>query len=302
MSFKVPEHLLSYVNDGIIGKLQAKNITFYLPNKIELDDVELLDEHGARVLYAKRVKLTLSLLSLLTKNITITDAFIDSPFFHYTIIKGIHNVISPFASPPHVVVQEPESSSKVRVTIENVNVENGRYEMYHDAGVRIFADGLMADGSFWVENGSFGISIRQADIKKGSIHASGMTLPITNLTAKKLWISDEKVATDSLVLLYEHAKIIGRGTVFIKEDRYDVRALIDAPLGTYPAGLTPLPFVAPAFTADVEMAGPLSEPEFVATINHLATTFKGLKIKEGKAQVQFNQYQVVGNSVHHQCW
>ncbi len=114
MSFKVPEHLLSYVNDGIIGRSAGKNITFYLPNKIELDDVELLDEHGARVLYAKRHKLTLSLLSLLTKSNTYGCVHRFSFFSTIPLFEGIHNVISPFASPPHVVVQEPESSSKVR--------------------------------------------------------------------------------------------------------------------------------------------------------------------------------------------
>ena len=296
LSFKVPDDLLSYVNDGIVGKLTVKDMRFYLPNKVELDDVALLDEHGARVIHVKQIKLAVSLFSLLTKTIRITDVTIDSPFFHYTIIDHISNIVSLFASPPDMVTKKPQSKSKFQLAIDNLRVENGRYEMYHDSGVTISADGVMADGSFWLKDEKFGLSLGEVEVKHGSILTGGMTLPISNLSAKNLWISEEKVATENLGFLYEHAKVVGKGAVFIENEHYDVHASIAAPMGTYPTGLSKPPFVVPAFDAQVHMLGPLSEPEFVADISHSATTLRGLKIRDGKAHVQFSQYQVVVNS------
>src|SRR5579871_3102974 len=200
LSFKVPEHLFSYVNDSIIGKLTAKNVRFVLPNKIEMDDVTLLDGQGARVLHGNQVKLTIALFSLLTDNIRITDAYVDSPFFHYTVIKGVHNVVNLFNTPPTVAAPST-SAKKRRVTIEKINIENGRFQMFHDAGVDIVAEGISAHGSFWVEDGPFGITIDQVNVLEGKIATGGMDLPITKLIARNLWISDEKVSANDLDLL-----------------------------------------------------------------------------------------------------
>lgn len=296
LSFKLADDIFSSVNEGIVGKLQAKNVKFILPNKIEIDDLEVLDELGDRVLYGKHVKLAISLISLLTNNITISDAYVDAPFFRYTVKNNVHNVVRVFQSPPQLASKARTTTSKMRVTIEKVSVDNGSYEMYHDAGVRIFAEGISAAGTFWVEKGPFGVDIRQVNIDKGSILAGGMDLPISHLVAKSLWISDEKVSTNDLVAFYEKAKVTGRGTVFIGEARYDLSATIDAPTGTYPKGLKPLPFVAPSFNARVEMAGGLTEPEFLAELNIGSTDFNGLTINGGNLSAQINRHQVMVKS------
>ena len=288
LSFKIPEDILSSLNANIMGKLTVKNIKFYLPNQVEMDDVSLVDGNGVLVLSSHHIKLKLSLISLLTNNIKIVDAFVDYPFFNYAIIDGVHNVIGSFASPPQVLQKQSQKKSKVRVTIEKVNVKNGRYEMYHDAGVRISAQGIVATGSFWVENGQFGVSAKQVNIAKGTIVTAGMDLPITAMIAKDLWISDREVSTPDLVANYENAKIMGRGTVFIKEERYDISAHIDAPVGTYPKGLRSLPFVVPAFAARVRMIGALTDPDFSADINHQSTDFRGVTIRQGKISTQIH--------------
>lgn len=294
LSFKLPPDLFASVNESIVGKVRAKNIKFIVPNKIEMDDVEVLDELGERVLYGKHVKLTISLLSLLTNNIKITESEVHDPFFRYTIKGGIHNVIRVFEDPPQLATagSKPKPPSKLRVTIEKVVVENGSYQMTHDAGVTIHASGIRAGGNFWVEDGPFGVDISQVNIERGSIVAAGMTLPITNVVARKLWISDQKVSTEDLVARYEKALLRGKGTVFIDDDRYDVTASLDAPTNTYPQGLAPLPMVPPAFTAAVKMSGSLTEPQILADIDLGSTNFNGLIINNGKMVTQINQHMI----------
>lgn len=293
-SFKVPASILDDVNRTILGKMSAKNIKFIFPNKLEIDEFEILDDQGVRALYGKHVKATISLTSLLTNNIRITNAFIDEPFFRYTIHKGVHNIINMFESPPQILEKLPpnDEGPRLRVTIEHVEVVNGNYEMFHDAGVEIFAEGIAAQGTFWVESGPFGVDIKQANIRKGAIFAAGMDLPITDLVAKKLWISDEKVSTEDLTARYEKAELTGKGTVFIEEERYDIHATLDAPKATYPTGLAPLPFVTPAFRARVAMAGELTEPEIAADVAFDDTDFNSLRINNGKVQAQINTHQV----------
>lgn len=293
LTINVGPDIFDGINREILGKISAKNIKFIAPNRLLMDDVEVVDELGGRVLYGRHVSLTISLISLLTNNIRVTDAYVDSPFFHYTVINDIHNVIQIFETPPRVLDKPPSSGSKMRVTIEKVSVENGNYEMYHDAGVEIFAEGISAQGKFWVQNGPFGIDISQVNIAKGAILTAGMDLPITDLVAKNLWISDEKVSTKDLTVFYEKAKLRGQGTVFIEDERYDISATMDAPKGTYPTGLKPLPFIMPAFVAQVTMAGDLTEPEFLADVSMGDTDFNGLAIKRGKIIAQINPHQVV---------
>lgn len=298
LSFKLPEDLFASVNENILGKLQAKNIKFILPNQIEMDDMEVLDHRGERMLYGKHVKLSLSLISLLTNNIRITDAYVDSPFFRYTIYDDVHNVVRAFESPPSSAIPSAtsESESKMRVTIEKVAVKNGNYEMFHDAGVEIFAEGISAQGKFYVESGPFGVDISEVHIERGGILTGGMDLPITNLVARDLWISDEKVSTKTLIALYEKAKLTGQGTVYIDDEKYDINAQLNAPKGTYPAGLKPLPFIAPAFTAAVKMTGPLIDPQFATNVQIADTDFLGLAIKEGQIAAQINQHRIQVNS------
>ncbi|HEV3251116.1 MAG TPA: hypothetical protein VGZ71_09210, partial [Puia sp.] len=130
-SVELSKDLLDSVNKDMLGSLHVKNMRFFLPNRVELDDVEVLDENGKRVLYSKQVQLQVSLLSLITKNITITNAHIKEPFFNYSVAHGIHNVLQAFKSP------KPQENKKGdwRVNVSYVQVENGTFEMEHDANV-----------------------------------------------------------------------------------------------------------------------------------------------------------------------
>ena len=66
-SFGLSSDILSGINKDIVGSLRAKKIQFFLPNGVEIDEVEVLDEFGERVLYAKHVKLAISLFSFTIK-------------------------------------------------------------------------------------------------------------------------------------------------------------------------------------------------------------------------------------------
>lgn len=292
-SFGVSSSILDTVNEKIVGSLRAKNIRFVLPNKLELDDFEVLDEAGERVLFGQRVLATVSLLSLMSNNIVISDAFVEAPFFNYKIKNSIHNVVKIFESK----VKAPSNKkSKLRVTIARVRVNRGRFIMEHDAGVKISATDIEASGNFWVENGPFGVDISQVSISQGSIHVRGMNLPITKLVAKNLWISDEKVSTSDLSAHYEHAKLTGNGTVFIAQDYYDISAHLSAPENTYPQGLKPLPFLPPTFNADVKLAGPLTDPQIQVQARTGSTSIRNLRVNESQISVGINKNRIVVDS------
>ena len=293
-SFKLPADVFASVNQNIIGKLKARDIRFVLPNKIEIDGMEVEDDQGKRVLYGEHVTMSISLLSLLTSNITITDAYVDSPFFYYTISDGVHNIVRVFESPPGT--EDSDDTSDLRVTIKHVRVDNGRYQMFHDAGVKISAEGISAEGMFYVEDGPFGIDIEKVSIERGDIKTSGMDLPITQLVSHRLWISDQEVSTDDLIATYETAKIAGKGMVHIGREYYDLQATIDAEKGTYPSGLKPLPFVVPAFKADVTMNGDLVDPRFKVDMDFTETSFDTLQIKQGKVKSTFDQHLITVDS------
>lgn len=293
ISFELPKDIFASINSDIVGKLQAKNVKLLLPNKIEIDDVEVIDEFGKRVLFGKRVKLTVSLLSLLTNNIRITDAVIEAPFFNYTIKKEVHNIVRVFDSrAPSKGNTSNDNTSSKRITIENLRLINGRFKMLHDAGVEIVANNISAEGKFWVKNGPFGIDIKKLAVESGDILAAGMKLPLFDLLARDLFISDELVYAKTLNALYEKARISATGTVYIDQERYDLQCQIDAPPGTYPQGLKPVPFITPAFKAGIEMLGTLTNPEFLTNVTFSGTDFNGLTINNGRAELQINQHQV----------
>lgn len=293
-SVNLSEDIFDDVNKDIVGSLHAKNMRFYFPNRVSMDELEVLDEHGDRVLYGKHVDLTISLLSLLTNNIVVSDAFIEAPFFHYKIKDKIHNVIRIFESRPGPALKpsSDKDGKKIRVSIVHVRVQNGSYEMEHDVGLKIVADGIKAEGKFWVEKGPFGVDIDEASIAHGAIHVAGMDLPITNLVAQKLFISDEKVSTSHLTALYERAVLTADGTVFIDEDHYKINATLDAPKNTYPKGLKKIPLIPPSFLAKITMAGPLVEPEFYLNAHIGDTEFNGLKINNGTIVARINEHQI----------
>lgn len=292
VSFKVPKDIFSAVNETIVGKLQAKNIKFIVPNKVEIEGLEVLDEHGSQVLYGKHVYLSLSLWSLLTNNIRITDAFIEAPYFRYQVKGEVHNIIRLFEDPPEKAIIGPKAKSKIRVTIEKVATQNGTFAMHHDAGVVITASGIKAAGKFWVEDGPFGVDIDQATIAAGKIETGGMTFPIKDLVAKNLWISDTKVSANSLQAHYEKALIKGSGAVLIDKEKYDIKAFLDAPYGVYPQGLKVLPFAPPPLKANVVLTGNLVDPQFEATVNVGGFDFNNLLIKRGVIKTSFNQKKI----------
>lgn len=293
-SINVSASILDSVNEDMAGSLRAKNIKFVIPNKVEMDDVEVLDERGERVLYGERVVLYLSLLSLLTKHITITNAHIEKPHFNYIIDKEVHNVVRVFES------KKPSLGPKsdLRVTIAHVTTDNGTFEMKHDAGVIISASGISGEGKFFVEDGPFGVEMSRVSIRQGVIKVAGMVLPITNLRTDNLFISDTKVSSTGLNATYEKAALSGRGTVFIDKETYDIKATLDAPKGTYPQGLAPLPFVPPAFKATVSMAGALVDPDFIVSLDMGGTEFRGLALKQGQIRAEVNSHQILVQSAN----
>ncbi len=289
-SVNVPKNILESVNLEIKGSIKAKDIVFFLPNRLELTEVEVLDKTGARMLYSPSVKLTVSLPSLLTSNYVITDALVESIFFRYTVKGDVHNVIEAFEPKIPKKDQEP---SKTRVTIVNVKVKNGHFEMEHDANVTIAANGITANGTFWVEDGPFNIDIARAHVKSGVIAVDDLDLPLSNLEAVNLKISDQLVFTPHLTATYEKAKISGSGTVFVEQERYDIKAHIDAPANTYPQGLKPLPFIPPAFSADVVILGHLEDPNIQTNARLGAFDFLGVQVAGGTAQARINKDAVV---------
>lgn len=290
LSLNVPLSIFDDINKSIVGSLRAKNIRYMLPNKVELDQVELLDEKGQLVLSGQRVILQLSLLSLLTKNITVTNAHVIKPHFNYRIKKSIHNVIRLFESPHPKKITE---KSAMRVTISYAKVEDGTFNMYHDAGVTIVAQGINGEGSLFIEDGPFGIDLSEVTVKEGSIAVAGMNLPLSNLKASDLFISNTKVFTPNLRAMYENASVKASGTVFIDKETYDIKAFIDAPKNTYPQGLAPLPFVAPAFKATIGMTGHLENPELAISADVGETEFRHLSIKKGHIETDVNRHQVL---------
>lgn len=289
ISFNLPKDIFASINDDIIGNLKAKSVKFLLPNKLEIEDIEIVDEFGARVLYAKHIEVTVSLISLLTSNIRITDVLVDSLFFNYTINNKIQNIVRVFESKTNA----PSSNSKTRVSIENLRLINASFEMHHDAGVEIFAHKISAEGRFWVEGGPFGVNVTKLRVENGGIMVGGMDLPLANLIAKDLYISDEKVYAKTLNAQYGQSKISATGTVFIEDERYDIRCKMDAPAGTYPVGLKPLFFKTPAFKADIEMLGELVDPEFLTQVIFQGTKINEMHVNEGRAEVQINQHKVI---------
>lgn len=278
-SFNLSEKIFDTINAEIKGSISAQKIRYIVPNKIEIDGIEVADQAGKRVLYAPRVSLALSLPSLLTSNYIISEAIVESPFFRYIITNEVHNVIDLFES--KAPSKESGKKSQTRVTIANVTVKNGHFEMEHDAGVTIFADGIEAGGRFWVEDGPFSVDLHAANINHGSIAVDEMELPLSSIVASGLLISDQKVFTKKLTASYGKSLITGTGTVFINEDRYDISAHIDAPENTYPQGLKKLPFVVPRFSSDVVILGHLEDPKINASTRFGPMDFLGVLIDSG---------------------
>ncbi len=295
-SISISDDIFDVVNKDIIGSLHAKNLRFYFPNRVSMDDLEVLDENGERVLYGKHVEASVSLISLLTNNIVVSDALVEAPFFRYTIKNGIHSIIRVFESPPNAPKEKPNEKSKFRVTIAHVRVQNGSYEMTHDVGLKIIAEGINAEGNFWVEKGPFGVDIPLATISRGIISVAGMDLPISELAARDLWISDEKVSTEHLTAYYERALLEAKGTVFIKKKHYALNARLNTPKNTYPRGLTKLPFIPPKIIADIVMAGSLVDPEFSINAQMGETEFNGLKINSGLLTGSINSHRIAVES------
>lgn len=294
----LPTDIFDSVNKGIVGKLEAEQIRFILPNKIEIENLSVLDENGQPVLAGKHIELSLSLLSLLTNNIVITDAFVDEPFFRYDVKNSVHNVVQIFQTPGKST--DREKGGKIRVTIAKVHVTNGTFQMSHDADVEIFAEGIEAAGNFWVESGPFGVDIDNVTIARGGIFTNGLDFPIANLHGQKLWISDENVSVKNLDAIYDSAVLTGAGLVDIVRDQYSITAHLRAPPNTWPAGLTKMPFDIPAFFADVSLSGPLSDPQILARVDHGNFKVSGIPIEKGtiSALVNQNMVQIESSQIH----
>jgi hypothetical protein len=282
-SVSISNDILDKINENIIGYVKAKNIRFIIPNKLELEDIEILDEAQEKVLFSPHIKASVSLISLLTSNIKISEAIIESPVFNYKIKNAVHNVVNLFNSPPGIF--GPPKESDRRVSINRVYVKNGQFLMSHDAGVIIKAYNIQASGKFWVEKGPFGIDVSELSIAHGLIQAAGMDLPITNLRTHNVFISDEKVSTPDLKAIYEKAQVSANGTVYIKKNYYDVNAYINAPKNTYPRGLTKLFFIPPAFTAQTHLSGALTEPIISTKIATKEAVINNLLIKKSNLDV-----------------
>lgn len=287
-SINISQDILSDINKDMVGTIKAGNIKFIIPNQVSLEDVEVLDEYNKRVLYGKKIELSISLISLLTKNITVNDLTVVEPCFNYQISKSIHNIIRVFERK----TPDREKESNMRVTIAHVVVKNGSFHMHHDAGVDIDANSINAEGMFWVEQGPFGITLDKVFINEGAIKVAGMNLPITDLKTEDLFISNKMVRTKGLSAFYEKALLKGSGTVFIDKEYYDIDASLDAPKNTYPQGLTPLPFIAPSFNAQVKMSGPLSDPNFALSMDTKSTEFRRLVLDKGHIKALINSHRI----------
>ena len=293
-SFSISSDILESVNKNILGSLKAKEIRFYLPNKLEIKNIEVLDEYGEIVLSSPKITAVVSIISFLTNNITITDAQVYAPYFNYKINNSVHNITRLFESPAKNT--KATKKSKIRISIDHVQVHDGRFFMKHDSGVEIIADGIKSRGKFWVESGPFGADISQADIREGIIKIAGMTLPITNLVSRNLFISHTKVSTPDLVAYYEKALVKANGTVYIDQENYDLSAFIKAPPNTYPQGLKPLPFAIPSFEAHVGLTGVLSSPQIALNMHTGIANFWGLIINQSHIIGSINEHEIIISS------
>jgi hypothetical protein len=151
--------------------------------------------------------------------------------------------------------------------------------MKHGAGVTINASGIKTQGNFYIEKNHFGVDVDKVFIVDALINVAGIDLPLRELSADGVEISHDKVSVKSLQSYYEKAKLKAAGSVFIKNNSYNINASLKAPPQTYPQGLKPLPFAIPAFDAEVHIEGSLTKPLINADINTGSMTFNNVAIK-----------------------
>lgn len=278
-SLNISKEIFSSINNEIKGEIKASNIKYIAPNKLELDNVVILDSNKRKMIYGKKLTIKISLLSLLTSNVRITNAHVIDPYFHHYIEDDLHNVIE--ALKPVKDYTHRRKVNKTRITIEKAVLENGSYKMYHDGGVEIDSHGIFASGSFEIEDKKFNIEIDKININDGHVLASNYIFPLSNVIANNLSISDKKITSPSIKANYESAKLYGGGSLFIKERRYDINARMHAPIGNYPQGAPKLDFVLPTFNAQIKMYGKLVDPHFEVQAKLGKTRFRGVDIHSG---------------------
>lgn len=291
-SFNVPKNILELVNKNIPGNLQAKSIEYILPNKIKITDLQVIKDNKEIVLAGKNIELSISLPSLLTKNIIIKEALIDGLFFNYKILKGSHNVIDVFSDNKK---NDKADKSSLRISIANVDLKNATFEMEHDSGVSIFAQNISVQGNFWIEKGPFLVELSKVLIPQGAISAAGLDLPLSNMKVEGLLISDKKVYAKNLQCLYENSPLNASGTVFIDEDYYDVKAYLNRLGNKWPTGLPKLFFLPPSFEAKIDLSGKLADPLIKVDIITKNTQIKSLNIDSIKSKVVVSKDAIIVN-------
>lgn len=122
-SFKVGQDVFDSINKNIRGSLKAKNIKLTLPNTVEIENMEALDEFGHRVLFSPRVKLTISLISLLTSNIRVSEAFVSEPYFSYVIKNDIQNIVRMFEDRPSSGNRGPKPASQTKIPLKRLRAK-----------------------------------------------------------------------------------------------------------------------------------------------------------------------------------
>lgn len=286
-SINIPEKILNLVNDSILGKIKAKEIKYLLPDKVDLYDIEIVDENGGRILFSKKISLKVSLTSLLTKNFTITEALVEEPYLNYVIKGDVDNIIRAFT--PKKPKDKDDGPANFKITAQKISVKNGRFLMSHSSGIDISAHGVETQGSFWVGPQTFLVDLPNAQIMDAKISVNQVIFPITSIVAQDLKISDQDILVNKLTALYEKAKVEAKGRVDIKNEEYHVIGSIIAPKNAYPKGLKQINFELPNIKADISLWGKLDDPKVDINASFGDFILQGFHINNGTFLAQANK-------------
>jgi outer membrane protein assembly factor BamA/autotransporter translocation and assembly factor TamB len=256
----LPKLFVDVVNDLIRGTIKPRRITYSAPATLTLVDAELFDDRGARVAVVERAVVDVAVTPLFAGNIVIKRLDIEAPTLDLKIRDGELNLIEALKTKKK---GKGGDRPDIDVKISNITVDRGRFSLDSEGKLHIQARGLggRADVRVDVKSGSVLVTAQDVRTSGGRVDLEKMSFPVQRLDVKALTVTKDRVKIEGGRGRALGAPLTARGTVSWKKNagRIDLRGHVDAPAGTWPERLEPLPFPVPSASADVTISGPFKK-------------------------------------------
>lgn len=294
---------LKLVNERLQGRIDPRLVSFEAPAGVLLEDIVLSAPDGGPVARIKRARVSVSLAALLSGEIAISRLEIEGPQLILEMNKGKLNLLealTPRKKP------DPTKPAEGTFRIDSVVLSGGgfRFTDNDNDNVTLAFDDISAEARLDVDLGREIVLLDVNDVKilSGNVRLKELDVPLRNISARQV-----KLVSDKLQLIDVEATglggLSGQGpTVHLKANGriattgsglLALHGHVDADAGAWPDRLTPLPFVTPILSADIDVAGPFADPTITAVGPFGKADLYGYALDSGIVKVVIDQSRVL---------